>query len=103
MRSVEYKIDRLQQYMGFFAENCEVFLRLRGENTHPLAGPVYTQNGYEIRFSSDFICPQGFANIVFVARCIQQIIRNLVGEAKIVGEAGKRLPLGESPRTRAVD
>ena len=41
--------------MGLFAENCEVFLRLCGENMHPLACAIYAKNGHEIGFSCCFI------------------------------------------------
>ena len=71
MCSIEHKIDRLQQYMGFFAKNCEVFLRLCSQNTHAFAGAVYPQKGNKIGFSCGIVSPQRFANRVLITCSIE--------------------------------
>ena len=66
-----------------------MFLGLRGEEPHPFAGLVNAHQCHEIGFPSRFICPQRLADLGLVAFRVEQIIRNLIGEAQIMREAMK--------------
>ena len=87
MRSVQNKIDRLQQDIGAIAENCEMFLGLRGEEPHPFLCLFYAEKCNEIRLSSLSIGTQRLTDIGFVSGRVEQIIGNLIGQPKIVREA----------------